>query len=54
MTGLAIALVVGFGILAALAVFYYFGGYWRAVWRRKRLATASLHHPINLDTTEKR
>lgn len=52
MTGWAIALVVGFGILAALAVFYYFGGYWRAVWRRKRPASAHLHQPNKIDTME--
>ena len=55
MTGtvLAVTLLAVFGILAGLAVFYYFGGYWRKLWHQRRLATASARNPITLDTTEK-
>lgn len=53
MTGLAFTLVGGFGILAAFAVFYYFGGYWRKLWRQKRLALTSPRPSSLVNTTEK-
>ena len=54
MTVLAVALLIGFGGLAGLAVFYYFGGYWRKLWRQRRLALAGPHDPISLNATEKK
>jgi hypothetical protein len=54
MTVLAVALLIGFGGLAGLAVFYYFGGYWRKLWRQRRLALAGPHDLISLNATEKK
>lgn len=56
MMGVVLSLIalIGFGVLAGLAVFYYFGGYWRTLWRQRRLASASPRLPINLDITEKK
>ena len=53
MTVLAVALLGGFGALTALAVFYFFGGYWRQLWRGKRLALASPNRSIHTEITEK-
>lgn len=53
MTVLAIALLGGFGALTALAVFYFFGGYWRQLWRQRRLAPESPNRSIHIETTEK-
>lgn len=49
---LAVGLMIGFGLLAGFAVFYYFGGYWRTVWSRRLLATASPHHPTIAETKD--
>jgi hypothetical protein len=47
----AIALTAGLTALAALAVFVYFGAYWRMVWRQNRRGEATtLRQTINIDT----